>query len=518
MSQILIDDVATHTSPQKMMQAIDDNFDELYIKADFGVNAKEYGAVGDATTDDTVAIQNAIDSLSSTGGTVYLPKGVYKTTATLKLTSNGVTLRGEGADATKIYCSFAAGNIIELGSYTTNTNGCRLCEIQVLSSIAKTSGAAIKVMNGHQINIDNITLGSNLYYGVQFEAGSFGGGQYLYHMHHFEINSGVNGIIIGEDFSEGGIAQGIYISDGNIANTTGAGILLKHCSGCFFRTIDIFSCQIGVHMNPSEASTGRVVANWFDTIICDSCVAEGWLIQPGSTTGLIQENIFMGCWGASCGTHGMHITNTQADDLISGNSITTGRFINNDAHGILISNKIEALSISNTQCMGNSKLTSNTYSGLTLGDGIDGLTITNGVFGDGGLFSNDQKYGIQFLGTCTNISIVGVNVTGNLTAGIDDYLVGSGNQLKITSCRGHNTEDSGTATITAGNSTVTVTHNLASTPDLNDVSLVHATDPTGSVSGGFFMWVTNMTATTFVINTSAPMVSQCWIYWKVQTR
>jgi hypothetical protein len=31
MSQIVIDDVTTHTTPKLMMQAIDDNFDELYL-------------------------------------------------------------------------------------------------------------------------------------------------------------------------------------------------------------------------------------------------------------------------------------------------------------------------------------------------------------------------------------------------------------------------------------------------------------------------------------------------------
>lgn len=41
------------------------------------VNVKDFGAVGDDTTDDTVAIQNAINSLGAQGGTVYFPTGVY---------------------------------------------------------------------------------------------------------------------------------------------------------------------------------------------------------------------------------------------------------------------------------------------------------------------------------------------------------------------------------------------------------------------------------------------------------
>ncbi|WP_247748445.1 glycosyl hydrolase family 28-related protein [Streptomyces sp. 4R-3d] len=55
-----------------------------------------YGAEGDATHDDTTAIQAAIDACQP-GGIVYLPHGVYKTTATLDLKS-GVTLLGSHAN------------------------------------------------------------------------------------------------------------------------------------------------------------------------------------------------------------------------------------------------------------------------------------------------------------------------------------------------------------------------------------------------------------------------------------
>lgn len=63
------------------------------------INVLDYGVVGDGTTDDTAAIQSAIDAAAAFGGTVFfpsLPEGSsYKTTGKLVVTA-GVQLVGEG--------------------------------------------------------------------------------------------------------------------------------------------------------------------------------------------------------------------------------------------------------------------------------------------------------------------------------------------------------------------------------------------------------------------------------------
>lgn len=72
------------------------------------VNVTNYGAVGDGVTDDTPAIQNAINSLTN-GGTVYIPAGTYLLkgdnpgekdgTSALNITQPGITFRGDGASS-----------------------------------------------------------------------------------------------------------------------------------------------------------------------------------------------------------------------------------------------------------------------------------------------------------------------------------------------------------------------------------------------------------------------------------
>ena len=59
------------------------------------VNVKQFGAVGDGVTDDTVAIQAAL----YIGGKIYFPGGTYLHTG-LSVASKGTVLRGDGATIT----------------------------------------------------------------------------------------------------------------------------------------------------------------------------------------------------------------------------------------------------------------------------------------------------------------------------------------------------------------------------------------------------------------------------------
>jgi hypothetical protein len=59
------------------------------------LNVKEFGARGDGVTDDTAAIQTAINTAQSAGGgTVYFPAGQYLITSALTITAQYVHLRG----------------------------------------------------------------------------------------------------------------------------------------------------------------------------------------------------------------------------------------------------------------------------------------------------------------------------------------------------------------------------------------------------------------------------------------
>lgn len=66
-------------------------------KLDSIVSVKDFGAVGDGVTNDTAAIQAAIDAVELIGrGSVFIPSGIYKITDTLTISIAGITISGTG--------------------------------------------------------------------------------------------------------------------------------------------------------------------------------------------------------------------------------------------------------------------------------------------------------------------------------------------------------------------------------------------------------------------------------------
>lgn len=93
---------------------------------DLTVSVKDWGAVGNGTADDTTAIQNAIDSLTS-GGTVFFPEGTYKITSQLTISNWFTRLAGCGPHATIVKLAPSAAQTAIL------FNGTAYCGIEQFS-------------------------------------------------------------------------------------------------------------------------------------------------------------------------------------------------------------------------------------------------------------------------------------------------------------------------------------------------------------------------------------------------
>jgi hypothetical protein len=90
------------------------------------VNAKDFGAVGDGSTDDTTAMQAAITAVATTGQGLYIPAGTYKITSALTSTGH-LNMFGDGD---KSIISFSAATIAGSGLTVSGS----LTQIQNISS------------------------------------------------------------------------------------------------------------------------------------------------------------------------------------------------------------------------------------------------------------------------------------------------------------------------------------------------------------------------------------------------
>lgn len=157
------------------------------------LDVRWFGAVGDGVTDDTAAIQAAIDAaISSTGGyaagtTVWLPPGQYKITDTVTIADvNGLVVRGSGV-ATAVLWS---------GTW-----------------VAQTYAAAFSIESSQNCEISDFTLQASTRGSVGFRLTSQSGGAYV------SGKNRIRNVAIGAGFDEpilvGGTDAGAGIDSNN---------------------------------------------------------------------------------------------------------------------------------------------------------------------------------------------------------------------------------------------------------------------------------------------------------------
>lgn len=458
---------------------------------------------------DSPALQAAVDSEFKH---IILPRGNTDLgEPVVCLTNSDVNLIGQGQGATKLITHFAAGDILCFGDGSTNPNNVRVSHLSIGAAVQKTSGAALRVRNGHNIRFEYFRLDNGLHRGVQLDGGPQ---QFLYYVNDFEINSGVQNIIVGET---DGLVQDFWLYRGVAFGATSDGLLLLNVSGFYLDAIDLLGCKKAMSTYPGMNQ--RVVGGLCSKVLCDTSQENGLsLITNG---GIIADVTFDNFWASSNGS--ANVNNDQNNGVviedgsgaIDGIQFNGGRITGNKGAGVAHKGGVN-IHYNNLQVFSNSQQGASQRSGYEIKGGSEHWSIEGGSSGPGGVFGsiNKQAYGVDLqAGTTNNYVIAGVDLTGNLSGPMRNLATGS--ERYVADNPGYKNKLRGALLVAAGTSSTTIPHGLSVQPAQTDFLI----QPTVDVAAGGVVrwWVSSVTATTFTLSVNAAATNNLFFAWDVKT-
>lgn len=384
-------------------------------------NARDFGAVGDGTTDDTAAIQAALDSAADR---VFIPAGTYKITAALTAPS-GVEVYGEGAQS--ILKLFANSNVVLIdgasnvylhdfaidgnsATYTSASNNAVFIEWRV------TAGANVRLgkLYIHDIGgagVLGLAAVGTPSSGVQIEECRV-------------ENTGAHGIILQDYISDVSIcnntvkASGLGFADrpGITASRYGKNVVVSN-NICVGSASALGTSVHGISIDGTENATciGNIVSGW-----------KGYGIEVGFVTnGTFQGNSITACTRASIALSGVQSTASRNINVsVLGNVCNSG-----SGEGVyaFVTGGTGTVFHENIVVSGNVVNGSTASSGIQMGF-VNRLTISNNSV-------NSCFLSGAYVDNCKDINIVGNTIINNNCAAIKNVssLTLSGSTATVTS-------------------------------------------------------------------------------------
>ena len=239
---------------------IRDKFSEIQI------SVKDFGAVGNGVTDDTVAIQAAINRATTLlGGQVYFPAGTYLISAALSITVSGVDLVGAGPSASIIKGTNGTQNGVSILAATSTGN--RVFGLRFSHSSSST-GRAIAPQSATTLTVDNVTTDSSWSYGLNVNAAAAS----TTYLSRSSISGSAFGVLL-----QTGTA---YISQCSIATTAGTNAGLTNTGATAYVSGSVISGPTGI-----ESSGSAATATFASS--CAVTATAGYAAQVNTATGTL---------------------------------------------------------------------------------------------------------------------------------------------------------------------------------------------------------------------------------------
>lgn len=392
------------------------------------VSVKDFGAVGNGTTDDTAAIQAAINYVQTIGGGIVMfPSATYKILGTLSVTKGNVTLQGQNKQGTILFFSNGTADCITVvgTSYASQLYGFEMKNLFINHS-GKTGGRTLVLAYVSQSTVRDVTI-SSCWTGIEI---------WVTNNTVFDnvVIAGVTGGASVPATYYGSVAPQVcygmwwHAPGDNSARcdqlTTIATTIQALSSGAdgfvwdgLAQTWNAFQttalgCRYGLHVLNSAASASYYPGfGEFDNFNTENMSSIGVLIEAGRTMQFINCNLN----NTSGGSGGSSDTNAVRILADSSASITSSIWFSNtrigQSKGTALYSAARDVIVNGCSFLPGSTTTTNSVPAIELASPGQDIIVTNSKVSEWGAAAN-WSYGIQVdLGT-TRVLLANNNITG----------------------------------------------------------------------------------------------------------